>query len=95
MQMLIRIHRETRPGERRVALVPKTVRRLVDAGHRVLFPSGVGAASDYSDEDYTDAGAELYEGSPPEADLVAAVGPVTWKRVPPSSAHSTPAMIAV
>ena len=25
----------------------------------------------------------------------AAVGPVTWTRVPPSSAHRTPAMIAV
>jgi len=84
--MLIRIYRETRPGERRVALVPKTVRRLVDAGHTVVFPAGVGTASDYSDEMYTGAGAEVFEGSPPEADLVAAVGPITLDDVAPTKA---------
>ena len=84
--MLIRIHNETRPGERRVALVPKMVKRLVDAGHTVVFPAGVGLASDYSDRAYTEAGAEAFEGSPPEADLVAAVGPVTLDDVAPTNA---------
>lgn len=84
--MLIRIHRETRPGERRVALVPKTVRRLVDAGHTVVFPVGVGVSSGYSDEAYAEAGATVFDGQAPEADLVAAVGPITIDDVAPTKA---------
>jgi NAD(P) transhydrogenase subunit alpha len=79
--MLIRIHRETRPGERRVALVPKTVKRLVEAGHRVALPAGAGTAAGFPDDAYAEAGAEVFEGDPPEADLVAAVGPVTAEDV--------------
>ena len=84
--MLIRIHRETRPGERRVALVPKTVRRLVDDGHQVVLPAGAGISAGYDDEAYVGAGASVFEGSPPEADLVAAVGPVTLEDVAPTKA---------
>ena len=84
--MLIRIHRETRPGERRVALVPKTVARLVEAGHQVVLPAGVGLDSGYPDDAYTEAGAEIFDGTPPEADLVASVGPVTIDDVAPAKA---------
>ncbi|MCB2223677.1 MAG: NAD(P) transhydrogenase subunit alpha [Actinobacteria bacterium] len=82
--MLIRIHSETRPDERRVALVPKTVARLVEAGHRVVLPAGAGAAAGFDDEAYTAAGASVFEGPAPEADLVAAVGPVTIDDVAPT-----------
>ena len=84
--MLIRIHRETRPGERRVALVPKTVARLVEAGHQVVLPAGAGLDSGYPDDAYTEAGAEIFDGTPPEADLVASVGPVTIDDVAPAKA---------
>jgi NAD(P) transhydrogenase subunit alpha len=82
--MLIRIHRETRPGERRVALVPKTVARFIEAGHRVAVPAGAGEQAGFTDEAYVAAGAEVIEGPPPEADLVAAIGPVTLEDVAPT-----------
>src|SRR3989304_6074106 len=42
--MLLRIHRESRPGERRVAIVPPEVGPLVAAGPRVViaFPDPLG-----------------------------------------------------
>jgi len=84
--MLIRIHRETRPDERRVALVPKTVTRLVEAGHRVAVPAGAGTRAGFTDEAFAAAGAEVFDGSPPEADVVVAVGPVTVDDVAPTRA---------
>ncbi len=82
--MLIRIHRETRPDERRVALVPRTVARLVEAGHQVVLPAGAGVAAGFTDDAYAEAGAEVFDGPAPEADLVVAVGPVTLDDVTPT-----------
>lgn len=69
--------REGAPGERRVALVPETARRLRSAGLEVLVESGAGTGAWYSDEDYQAAGAtivspaDLYQRS----DLVLCVRP--------------------
>jgi len=84
--MLIRVLREMRPGETRVALVPRGVAALTAAGHRVLVPSGAGAAAGLPDPAYVDAGAEVFDGPPPEADLVVALGPVTVDDIGPSGA---------
>lgn len=46
-------------GERRVALVPDTARRLVKAGMAVLVESGAGRHSWYPDDSYRDAGAQV------------------------------------
>jgi H+-translocating NAD(P) transhydrogenase subunit alpha len=50
---------ERYPGERRVALDPATVRRLLDAGRVVLVESGAGEAASFPDQAYTAAGATL------------------------------------
>jgi H+-translocating NAD(P) transhydrogenase subunit alpha len=50
---------ETASGERRVALVPDVVRRLLAAEHEVVVEPGAGAAARAPDAAYTDAGAEL------------------------------------
>jgi NAD(P) transhydrogenase subunit alpha len=50
---------ETRPGERRVALVPDVVKRLVGAGWEVAVQSGAGVAAAFSDAAYTEAGATV------------------------------------
>lgn len=84
--MLIRVHRETRPGERRVALVPRSVKRLVDAGHQVVVPSEAGLVAGFTDDAYREAGAEVVTGQPPRADLVTAIGPVTHDEVAPTAA---------
>jgi len=57
--MNIGIPRERSMAERRVALTPAAVDRLVRAGHSVFVEHDAGAGARYSDEEYTGAGAEL------------------------------------
>jgi H+-translocating NAD(P) transhydrogenase subunit alpha len=63
--------RETAPGERRVALVPETVGKLVAAGFEVVVEPGAGEAASFPDDAYAEAGATL--GSPWEAEAVVKV----------------------
>jgi alanine dehydrogenase len=51
--------KETKIAERRVALVPEDVRRLHDAGARVVVEADAGRASNFDDELYCEAGAEI------------------------------------
>ncbi|HWH01531.1 MAG TPA: NAD(P) transhydrogenase subunit alpha [Pilimelia sp.] len=53
------VRRETTPGERRVALVPDGVSRLVAAGLAVLVESDAGARAWQTNDAYAAAGAEL------------------------------------
>ncbi len=57
--MLIGVPTETAPGERRVALVPETVARLLKAGASVLVQRGAGERAAYRDPAYEEAGAAL------------------------------------
>src|SRR6202166_1349287 len=74
--MLIGVPTETEPGERRVALVPETVARLVKAGTAVRVQRGAGHAAAFVDAAYEAAGATLAPdaaGVFGEADLIAKV----------------------
>jgi NAD(P) transhydrogenase subunit alpha len=57
--MLLGIPREIVDGERRVAIVPETVQKLVRAGTSVLVESGAGAGSYHEDSAYEAAGATI------------------------------------
>ncbi|NJN73386.1 MAG: Re/Si-specific NAD(P)(+) transhydrogenase subunit alpha [Limnothrix sp. RL_2_0] len=57
--MKIAVARETIPGERRVALTPDQVSRLVKKGWEIAVESGAGQTSLSSDQDYIDAGATI------------------------------------
>src|SRR5258708_6605020 len=57
--MRVAVPREIVPGERRVALVPKSVGPLTGAGHEVLVQASAGAAAAFPDEAYTTAGATI------------------------------------
>jgi NAD(P) transhydrogenase subunit alpha len=58
--MRIGIPAETRPGERRVAATPETVKKLVAGGkNTVLVQSGAGTSASYPDGEFKAAGAEL------------------------------------
>src|SRR3954447_18522900 len=72
--MRLGIAKESRPGERRVALVPETLGRLGD-GIDVIVEGGAGEAAAFPDEAYREAGAEL--GDPWSADVVAKVATPT------------------
>ena len=77
--MKIGVPKETIPGERRVALVPEVVRRLVRAGHEVVIEPGAGFAAGIPDELFTDADATL--GDPWDADVMAKVAVPTDQEI--------------
>ena len=57
--LYIGIPKETSYQERRVALVPETVSLLVANGHRVKVESNAGEGANFTDRDYSEAGAEI------------------------------------
>ena len=60
--MRIGLLRETKDREFRVALLPGSVRTLVQTGHSVRVETGAGLGSGFPDEVYKEAGAELVDG---------------------------------
>jgi NAD(P) transhydrogenase subunit alpha len=78
--MRIGVPEETRVGERRVALVPESVKKLVGAGIQVVVEGGSGSGSFFPDDAYRGAGAEVVTSSGAvlgAADLVLKVQPPT------------------
>jgi len=57
--MIIGVPAETAEGERRVALVPESVARLIAQGFAVQVGAGAGEAAWASDNDYRRAGATI------------------------------------
>lgn len=57
--MQIGVPKETWLGEKRVALVPASVKKLAAAGFEITVESGAGATAGFSDDDYTEAGAKI------------------------------------
>ena len=57
--MQIGVPKETAPRERRVALAPDSVGRLVKSGARVVVEHDAGAAASFPDSAYTAAGATI------------------------------------
>ncbi|MDE2773894.1 MAG: Re/Si-specific NAD(P)(+) transhydrogenase subunit alpha [Gemmatimonadota bacterium] len=81
--MKVTVLGETRPDERRVALVPDTVRDMKKAGIEVVVQAGAGRRSSFPDELYGDAGATVAPDS-----LSALEGAdVVLKVQPPSEAE--------
>lgn len=77
--LTVGVVKETKPGERRVALVPKLVDRLTKRGLQVVLESGAGAGAQLADELYTDAGAVV--GDAWSADVVLKVTPPTLTEI--------------
>jgi H+-translocating NAD(P) transhydrogenase subunit alpha len=70
---------ETRPGERRVALVPDVARKLVSAGWEVCVQAGAGTEAAFSDNAYAEAGATV---APDVATALAGAGLVVRVNAP-------------
>ena len=88
--MRVVVPKETEAGERRVALIPDSVGRLVGAGFAIGVEQGAGARAGFPDAEYATAGAEivaraeLYAGADavvrvgrPAADEIAELAPGT------------------
>ncbi len=57
--MLIGVPKETKERERRVALTPEVISQLVKAGFSVQVENNAGIEANYSNDDYTKAGASI------------------------------------
>jgi H+-translocating NAD(P) transhydrogenase subunit alpha len=60
--MRVGVPRESREGERRVALIPDVVRSLTGDEIEVAVESGAGVAAGHPDSEYSDAGASVGSG---------------------------------
>ena len=58
-ELFIGIPKETYFQEKRVCLTPDAVSALLSNGHRVMIESGAGDGANFTDKDYSDAGAEI------------------------------------
>ncbi|MGI8631368.1 MAG: Re/Si-specific NAD(P)(+) transhydrogenase subunit alpha [Solirubrobacterales bacterium] len=81
--MRIGVVKETREGERRVALVPDAVKRLTDReGHEIVVEAGAGLGANHLDESYEQAGATLAsDGSAWDAEVVLKVAAPTEQEI--------------
>jgi NAD(P) transhydrogenase subunit alpha len=57
--MQLGILKETHPGETRVALTPDTVKKLIQAGLKIVVETQAGTDAGFLDIDYTAAGAQI------------------------------------
>jgi alanine dehydrogenase len=57
-KLVIGIPKETVFQENRISLVPEGVSLLVQNGHRVIYEAGAGVSAHFSDNEYSEAGAE-------------------------------------
>ena len=77
-RLFIGIPKEISMQENRVALVPEAVQLLVNNGHRVVVETNAGKASNFLDNEYSEAGAEIACSAKEvyQADILLKVEPV-------------------
>jgi NAD(P) transhydrogenase subunit alpha len=99
VSLIIGVPKETAPGERRVAMVPRAFAALQKSGAELLIEPGAGEASGYPDADYVEKGARLAAGRDElfaASDVLLFVRtPGTWQQAPaagasPSGTPGTP-----
>ena len=81
--LLIGIPKETSFQERRVALVPEAVSLLIANGHQVLIETDAGKGSNFSDNEYSEAGAQIiYDRKGVyQADIILKVAPPSEEEI--------------
>lgn len=78
-ELFIGIPKETYFQEKRVCLTPDAVSALLSNGHRVMIETGAGVGANFTDKDYSEAGAEIVKDT---AKVYAC--PIILKVEPPS-----------
>jgi len=77
--MNVSVPKETASGERRVALIPEVVARIVQSGTEVTVETGAGASAHHADDAYTDVGASVGDGF--GGDVIAKVAPPSAEEI--------------
>ncbi|MEQ9302152.1 MAG: alanine dehydrogenase [Cyclobacteriaceae bacterium] len=81
--LFIGVPKEKSLQENRVSLNPESVAVLVNNGHRVIVERGAGDSANYSDKEYSEAGAEIADSAKEtlEADIIMKVEPPTIQEI--------------
>lgn len=81
--LFIGIPKEITYQEHRIPLVPSAVGLLVSNGHRVLIETGAGVSANFTDSDYSEAGAQIAYSAEDvyKADLILKVAPPSVKEL--------------
>ena len=58
-ELFIGLPKETLFEEKRICLTPDAVSALTSHGHRIVIEAGAGEGSNYSDNEYSEAGAKI------------------------------------
>ncbi len=77
----IGIPREIMPGERRVAAIPDTIGKMINAGAKVIVENGAGEGAYIDDAQYKEAGAEIIEDTKRLYDLADLIVKVKEPRI--------------
>jgi len=90
-QLYLGVPKERAFQEKRVVLTPSSVALLVNNGHRVLIESGAGAESKYTDNQYSEAGAEIAYDTEKvyKADTLLKATPIVEKELELLQTHQT------
>ncbi len=81
--MRIVVPRETAPGERRVALVPESCKKLIQIGYEIAIESGAGQPAGFPDHGYSEVKVTLR----PDAASLLADGDICVKVTAPTAAE--------
>ena len=81
--LYIGIPKEISFQEARIALTPLSVALLVNNGHRVVLESGAGTGANFSDNDYSEQGAQISYSKQDvfNADIIVKIAPPTLEEV--------------
>lgn len=82
-KLFIGIPKEEALQENRVALIPSSVATLIGHGHRVVVETQAGEKSNYTDHDYSEAGADIAYSKEQvyKADIIIKVAPPLLKEI--------------
>jgi alanine dehydrogenase len=82
-ELFIGIPKETSLEEKRISLTPDAVGALVANGHRIVVETGAGELSNFSDKEYSEAGAKIAYNAKEafECNLVLKVEPPTLNEI--------------
>ncbi len=82
--MKIAVLKETRDGEKRVAITPQITKQLIAKGYEVYVESGAGESSSFQNQDYEQAGAKICANATDLskiAQVFAKINPFTYQEI--------------
>lgn len=76
-QLHVGVPKEHSVDEGRVSISPGGVRNLSANGHKIRVERGAGADAKFTDQEYSEAGAEIVESTFDQSDIIVKVAPLT------------------